>query len=77
MTFLEYIADRPARNNPAGDFILDARADSQFPNAESWQQLHSYMISVSACEGAIDAARTVWAGYRAKLRRKQKVQPHQ
>lgn len=68
MSFREYIATRQARANPQGDFVRDARADGKLPDAESWQELRSYLSSQRAIPEAVDAARLVWQAYQARRR---------
>lgn len=69
MTFREYIAGRPCRDNPQGDFVGDVRRDRNFPDVQSWPELKRYLARRGACEEAVAAARVVWQGYRAALRR--------
>lgn len=69
MTFREYIAQRRCGDNPQGDFIGDARRDRNFPDVQSWPGLKLYLARRGACEEAVAAARMVWQGYRAALRR--------
>ncbi|TNC93522.1 MAG: Uncharacterized protein FD119_3951 [Stygiobacter sp.] len=69
MTFREYIANRQCRDNPQGDFVEDARRDPRFPDVQSWPDLKLYLARRGACEEAVAAARIVWQGYRAALRR--------
>lgn len=69
MTFREYIAHRRKGDNPQGDFIGDARRDPRFPDVQSWPDLRLHLASRGACEEVVAAARLVWQGYRAALRR--------
>ncbi len=69
MTFRDYIAQRRCGDNPQGDFVEDARRDRNFPDVQSWPELKSYLLGKRACEEAVEAAHTVWQGYRAALRR--------
>lgn len=69
MTFLEYIKRRRCGDNPQGDFVEDARRDQRFPDVQSWPELKRYLEARGACEEAVAAARAVWQGYRAALRR--------
>lgn len=73
MTFREYIARRRCSDNLQGDFVGDARRDRQFPDVQSWQELARYLYRRGACEEAVEAARKVWQGYRAALRRQSGV----
>jgi hypothetical protein len=69
LTFLEYVRARRLTDSPAGDFVADARADSQMPDATTWDQLRTYLVTRGAISDAIKAARAVWRGYQAKVRR--------
>ncbi|QPQ55096.1 hypothetical protein IC614_00245 [Allosphingosinicella flava] len=69
MSFRDYISNRQARGNPQGDFVRDAKLDPNLPDVESWAQLRAYLERNRACDGAIDAARSVWGSYVAKTRR--------
>ena len=71
MTFNEYLTTRQPRNNIQGDFVIDARRDRSFPEVSTWSELKSYLWFRSAGH-AIEAARLVWAGYRATVRRRQR-----
>lgn len=68
MTFDEYLANRQARDNPQGDFVLDARGDARMADMKSWDQLRTYLFSRGACQEAIDAGKLVWRSYQLKLR---------
>lgn len=69
MSFRRYVANRRITNTPQGDFIADARADGSLPDAQSWSELGTYLTYKGADYRAVEAARLVWRGYRAKLRR--------
>jgi hypothetical protein len=69
LTFTEYVKSRRVTDNAAGDFVRDAKADGRMPNAQSWDQLHTYLVTQGAILDAIAAAKVVWRGYQAKLRR--------
>jgi len=68
LSFKEYVSKRRLTDTPAGDFVRDARADRALPDAESWEQLHTYLITKGAIPEAIAAARVVWRSYRATAR---------
>ncbi|GGG99820.1 hypothetical protein GCM10007420_14640 [Glycocaulis albus] len=71
MTFKEYIKQRQVRDNLAGDFTKDARADAKMPDVRTWSELRWYLergASRDARADVVSAARTVWQGYQAKLR---------
>jgi hypothetical protein len=69
ITFLEYVKARRVTDNPAGDFVADARTDRRMPDAKSWDHLHTYLVTRGAIPDAIKAAKVVWRGYQAKLSR--------
>jgi hypothetical protein len=69
LTFLEYVKARQIADNAAGDFVAEARADRRIPDAKSWDHLHTYLVTRGAIPDAIKAAKVVWRGYQAKLRR--------
>lgn len=68
MTFKEYVIKRRVTDTPAGDFTIDARSDSGLPDAKTWKELKSYIASKTLDQDVIDAARTVWQGYKRKNR---------
>jgi hypothetical protein len=68
-TFAEYLKGRRIADNAAGDFVTDAKDDSRMSEFTSWDQLETYLITRSAIPDAITAAKVVWAGYQAKLKR--------
>lgn len=76
MTFREYIAQRRCGDNPQGDFVGDVRRDRNFPDVQSWPSLRLYLARRGACEEAVAAARSVWQGYRAALRRQAGGEPY-
>lgn len=45
------------------DFIIDAKSDTRFPNAKSWDALESYLYRRGACYQAIEAAEQLWKKY--------------
>jgi hypothetical protein len=71
MTFKDYLAKRRVRNDPQGTFTADALADPQMPNLTEWGQLQRHLLRHGQSH-AIEVARLVWAGYRAKLWRDRK-----
>lgn len=68
MSFKSYLATRRVTRHPNGHFVLDARADLEFPDAESWAAIRSYLVSVRACDAAMKAGYAVWRGYRRQMR---------
>ena len=70
MSFREYIRVRRDGDNPAGDFVRDARCDPTFPDAASWGELEDYLWERGANYRAVKAGRKVWDSYRSMLRRR-------
>lgn len=71
MTFKEYLRTRRVTDTPQGDFTSDARSDKRMPDVVSWQDLRAYLhrtVGDDMIEKVLDAARPVWAAYRAKVR---------
>ena len=56
-------------DNPAGDFIHDARRDPGFPEITRRRQLIGYLRLRGACEESIQAVDAVWARWRDFQRR--------
>lgn len=50
MSFKAYLETRRVTRHPNGHFVLDARADREFPDAESWAAIRGYLTSVWACD---------------------------
>lgn len=68
-SFRAYIAGRRATDTPSGDFTADAKSDANLPDAATWGELRAYLERRGADPAAISAARVVWRGYAAQLRR--------
>lgn len=68
MSFKSYLAARRVTRHPNGHFVLEARADREFPDAESWAAIRGYMATVRACDAAMKAGYAVWRGYRRQVR---------
>jgi len=64
-TFSEYLAIAEVTDDPAGDFISDARTDPRMETLSEWSELRSYLWRKGGGH-AVDAARTVWNSYAAK-----------
>ena len=72
MTFKEYLAARRITDTPAGDFTADARSDARMPEIADWRQLREYLecrAPIAHQNDVIEAARQVWGGYQAQIRR--------
>ena len=63
VTFKDFLAARPATDDPEGDFAADALVDVTFPDAIRWSDVEAYLRSMRACSEAIFAARQVWRNY--------------
>jgi len=58
-------------DDPAGDFVKDARSDSQFPEkVTSLERLRGYLRWRGACSEAIEAALPAWRRYQTWLKRR-------
>ena len=68
MTFKQYVKRARVPDNALGDFITDARSDSNLPNVKSWDQLENYLIFRGGSV-AIEPARKAWRNYQAIQRR--------
>ena len=69
MTFKEYIANRQVHDNRQGDFVIDARADPELPDVQTWPELRSYLECSDASYDDIEAGHLVWQSYQAKIKR--------
>lgn len=67
--FREWLAAARITDDPAGDFITDARADSDPPEPKSLDELVCYLWERGACQGALDSAPEVWRRFCNWLRR--------
>jgi hypothetical protein len=65
-SFLKFIRTAVISNDPRGDFIGDAREDRELPDAETWEQLESYLFGCHACDGAFEAAKEVWDEFKGR-----------
>lgn len=71
MTFIEYLRMPQLWEPEYASFVKDALGDPKLPGLTEWSQLQRYLLRRGQGH-AIEAARLVWAGYRAKLRRDRK-----
>ncbi|MFN3647609.1 MAG: hypothetical protein ACK4S2_14040 [Gemmobacter sp.] len=71
MTFIEYLRMPQSWEPEFASFVTDALGDLQLSDLTEWDQLQRYLLRRGQGH-AIVAARLVWAGYRAKLRRDRK-----
>lgn len=69
MKFKEFVQKARITRTPSGDFIGDARADEELPNARSWGELRSYLNGRGACGEAVEAGRSVWRSFERARRR--------
>ena len=63
MSFRSYLASRRITRSPSGHFTLDARADPDFPDATTWEELREYLERIGAADVAVAAGRRVWDAY--------------
>jgi hypothetical protein len=63
MSFVAYIKTCQAGDDPVGDFVRDARADRDLPDAETWRQLELYLSKRGTMDRAIVAGKRVWLAY--------------
>jgi hypothetical protein len=70
-TFNQWLAVATITDDPAGDFIDDARRDRGFPaDVHTLWQLKAYLASRRACIEAVRAAVTVWKRYERETQRR-------
>lgn len=69
MSFKEYIRHRRVTETPAGDFTKDARDDQRLPDINTWEELRSYVSFNRGDDKVVRAAKEVWKGYQAHLKR--------
>ena len=72
--FKAYLASRRISDNPQGTFTTDALSDPNFPDPTTWPELKRYLMRAGQSH-AIEAAKSVWASYKAKLRKTAKCKP--
>jgi hypothetical protein len=63
MSFNSYLATRRATRHPNGYFVLEARADREFPNAEIWAAIRGYLATLRACNAAMKEVCVLWRRY--------------
>ena len=61
--FVDWLEVARTTDDPAGDFVKDARDDGFFPDPHHLLDLVSYLHSRGACEGAVEAAKVAWGRY--------------
>ena len=61
--FKTFLKKRRWSNTLARHFVDDAEADASLPDAESWEQLETYLKEQEAVRKALDAAMDVWEQY--------------
>jgi hypothetical protein len=59
-SFRKFIRTAVVTRDPRGDFISDAKQDHELPDAQTWEELESYLSRCRACNGAYEAAKEVW-----------------
>ncbi|TYB83739.1 YozE family protein [Oceaniovalibus sp. ACAM 378] len=73
MTFKQFLTSLRPRNDAKGDFLRLARADPDFPDSESWEEIHSYMAKRHDNSVITDAAADVWNEYQVSVRKLRKA----
>jgi len=68
MTFREWLLKKRAHDNMRGDFILDVRRDSAFPDCPTWEACRFYLQRKHACSEALEAAKMLWHEYTVATR---------
>lgn len=61
--FKAFLKRRRWTENLDRQFVDDAEADASLPDADSWEQLETYLNEHEAVPKALDAARYVWEQY--------------
>lgn len=64
MAFRTFIEQRAVRRTKAGAFIRMCKRDRELPDAETWEELSSYLRSKHASKEVLDRARRVWLDYK-------------
>lgn len=62
-SFRKFILTCRAPDSPMGDFVKDARADRNLPDAKTWKELQTYLVKRHAAPAATKAAKSVWIIY--------------
>jgi hypothetical protein len=63
MSFRRYIAGVLTDGLPEGHFVVDARQDEQLPDAETWDDLKTYIRDKGGTAATIKCAATFWKAY--------------
>lgn len=69
MTFKEYLSERKAGHDAAGDFVRLAIADQNMPDVTSWVELAAFMKPRQDSFDAIEVAKTIWKEYEVNLKK--------
>jgi hypothetical protein len=70
VTFRDWVKAARVTDDPAGDFIEDARSDKRMPeDFLSLRRLRLYLSIRNACPEAIAAARDAWRRYKGWKKR--------
>ena len=62
-SFKEFVLALPDWNNPAGDYVREARADRRLPDVRSWLDLREYLLRSGASSDWFPSALRVWQAY--------------
>jgi hypothetical protein len=68
VSFKAYVEQARTLDTPAGDFIADAKLDKMLPEAKTWNELETYLLSHWGRD-PIDAAHAAWRNFEAFRRR--------
>lgn len=63
MTFKSWIKKYKGQNSPIGDLANDIIIDKSFPSSASYDTILTYLESLNAFDGAIDAFKEAWKIY--------------
>lgn len=70
-TWRQWLDQARITDDPAGDFLCDARSDKQMPDVMSSRAaLVSYLRGRGACPEALEAVPEVWRRYRSATKEK-------
>ena len=68
MTMMAFLNTHESDDPLESDFINDAKSDSRFPDAKSWDELESYLHRRGACYQAVEAGEQLWKKYEASMK---------
>ena len=68
VTFRDYLMSRRVTDTPAGDFVGDAKSDKKFPDAQTWDEVETYLIMRGADAHVRGIGKEVWNAYERQHR---------